>query len=141
MRLIILCFIFSSQFCFAKTRIYGSAINGHGQFVHVLTIDDYITSAETIMFSTSVDENDQFYIELEDTGIREVVIRINNSYAQLYIQNEATYFIEFPEESIDVISYFSGNETEILFFKLLLSKTFPLIKSTAIAWPGPSLPL
>jgi hypothetical protein len=118
MRLIILCFIFSSQFCFAKTKIYGSAINGHGQFVHVLTIDDYITSAETIMFSTSVDENDQFYIELEDAGIREVVIRINNSYAQLYIQNEATYFIEFPEESIDVIPYFSGNETEILFFKL-----------------------
>ena len=118
MRLIFLCFIFFSPSCFSKTKIYGSAINGHGQFVHVLTIDDYITNAETMIYSTAVNENDQFYIELEDAGIRKIVIRINNSYAQLYIQNEATYFIEFPEESIDVIPYFSGNETEILFFRL-----------------------
>jgi len=118
MRLIILCFIFLSHFSSAKTKIYGSVINGHGQFVHVFTIDDYFTNTESIIYSTSVDENDQLYIELDDAGIRKIVIRINNSYAQLYIQNEATYFIEFPEESIDVIPYFSGNETEILFFKL-----------------------
>lgn len=118
MRFIILCFILLSHFGFSKTKIYGSAINGHGQFVHVFTIDDYVTNAETMIYSTSVTENDQFYIELDDKGTRKIVIRINNSYAQLYIQNEATYFIEFPEESIDVIPYFSGNETEILFFRL-----------------------
>jgi len=118
MRLVILCFIFLSHYGFSNTKIYGSAINGYGQFVHVFTIDDYITNAETLIYSTSVIENDQFYIELEDEGTRNIVIRINNSYAKLYIQNEATYFIEFPEESIDVIPYFSGNETEILFFRL-----------------------
>ncbi len=113
-----ICFLFFNCYCFGKTKIYGSAINSYGQFVHVFTIDDFISNAETHVHTTSVDKNERFYIELEDMGIRKIVIRINNAYAQLYVQDGADYYIEFPEESFDNMTFFSGNETEILFFNL-----------------------
>ena len=118
MRFIFLFFLLYSQLGLSNTRIFGSAKNANSQFVYVYTIDDYLTNSESLIYSTSVNEKGLFIIDIEDIGIRKIVIRIKNSFSQLFIQDGATYYIEFPEESIDVIRYFSGSETEILFFNL-----------------------
>ena len=118
MRLLFLFFIFCSHLAFSNTKIYGSAANSDNQYVYVFAIDDYLTYSESLIYSTSVNEKGLFMIELKDLGICKIVIRIKNSYAHVYIQDSTTYYIEFPEESIDVINYFSGSETEILFFNL-----------------------
>ena len=103
----------------SNTKIFGSAPNAINQYVYVSGIEDYLTNTESIIYTTSVNEKGQFLIELSNSDIEEVVIRIKNSYAHLYVQNDTEYFIEFPEESIDAINYFSGSETEILFFNLI----------------------
>ena len=118
MRILLFLFITSSHLILASTKIYGSTPTESNQFVFVFAIEDFLTGAESIIHTTTVNEKGQFLIELEDQGIRKIVIRIKNSYTQLYIQNNSTYYIEFPEESIDVINYFTGSETEILFFNL-----------------------
>ncbi|MDO7614793.1 MAG: hypothetical protein MUQ75_11170 [Crocinitomicaceae bacterium] len=102
----------------SKTKILGSALNASNQYVYVSEIVDYITNSESIIYTTTVNERGQFMIDIEDLGIRKIVIRIKNSFAELYVQNNTTYYVEFPQESIDVINYFSGSETEMLFFNL-----------------------
>lgn len=118
MRLIVFIFLLSSNFVLSKTKIFGSALNANNQYVYVSEIEDYITNSESIIYTTTVNDRGQFMIELEDIGIRKIVIRIKNSFAKLYVQNNTTYYLEFPQESIDAINYFSGSETEILFFNL-----------------------
>lgn len=118
MRILLLLFLSLSISGMSNTKIFGSAPNAINQYVYVSGIEDYITNTESIIYTTSVNENGQFLIELNNSDIEEVVIRIKNSYAHLYVQNDTEYFIEFPEESIDAINYFSGSETEILFFNL-----------------------
>ena len=118
MRHILILFLIYSQYSQSNTIIYGTAFGYKNAYVHVSVIDDYLTNTETELHQTTVDSDGRFLLELDNIGIREIVIRINNSYAQLFIQNDATYYIQFPDESIDVIEYFSGSETEILFFDL-----------------------
>lgn len=118
MRLIVFIFLCSTNMVLSNTKIVGAALNASNQYVYVSEIEDYITNSESIIYTTTVNERGQFVIDLEDIGLRKIVIRIKNSFAELYIQNNTTYYIEFPQESIDVINYFSGSETEILFFNL-----------------------
>ena len=118
MRILLFLFLSCSLSGMSNTKIFGSIQNASNQYVYVFGIEDYITNTESIIFTTTVNEQGQFMIELENPDIRKIVIRIKNSYAHLYLQDETTYYIEFPEESIDVINYFSGSETEILFFNL-----------------------
>ena len=118
MRLIVFIFLCCTNFAFSNTKILGSALDANNQYVYVSEIEDYITNSESIIYTTTVNERGQFMIDLEDVGIRKIVIRIKNSFAELYVQNNTTYYLEFPQESIDVINYFSGSETEILFFNL-----------------------
>ena len=118
MRILLLLFLSLSISGMSNTKIFGSAPNATNQYVYVSEIEDYLTNTESIIYTTSVNEKGQFLIELNNSDIEEVVIRIKNSYAHLYVQNDTKYFIEFPEESIDAINYFSGSETEILFFNL-----------------------
>mgnify|MGYP000515752670 CR=1 FL=1 len=118
MRLIVFIFLCSTNMVLSNTKIVGAALKASNQYVYVSEIEDYITNSESIIYTTTVNERGQFVIDLEDIGLRKIVIRIKNSFAELYIQNNTTYYIEFPQESIDVINYFSGSETEILFFNL-----------------------
>ena len=118
MRYVLILFLLCSQYGFGKITIYGNATGGENANVYVSLIDDYLTQSESLIYNTITNSEGQFVIELEDLGIRKIVIRIQNSYSKLYVQNDATYFVEFPEQSIDIIPYFSGSETEILFFNL-----------------------
>jgi len=118
MRIIVFIFLFTTNFAMSNTKILGSALNASNQYVYVSEIVDYITNSESIIYTTTVNERGQFMIDIEDLGIRKIVIRIKNSFAELYVQNNTTYYVEFPQESIDVINYFSGSETEMLFFNL-----------------------
>ena len=118
MRYILILFLLCSLYIKGNTTIYGTAFGSKNSYVYASLVDDYLTNAETLVYNTVVNSEGRFVIELENLGMRKIVIRINNSYAKLYIQNDATYIVDFPEETIDVIPYFSGSETEILFFNL-----------------------
>ena len=118
MRYILVLFILCSQYSNGNTIIYGNAPGAQNTYVYVSLIDDYLTNTETLIYSTAVNTEGRFFIDLEDLGMRKIVIRIQNAYSKLYVQNGATYFVEFPEETIDNIPYFSGSETEMLFFNL-----------------------
>ena len=102
MRILLLLFLSLSISGMSNTKIFGSAPNAINQYVYVSGIEDYLTNTESIIYTTSVNENGQFLIELNNSDIEEVVIRIKNSYAHLYVQNDTEYFIEFPEESIEI---------------------------------------
>tara|TARA_Y100001978_G_C23690983_1_gene434751 strand:- start:991 stop:2382 length:1392 start_codon:yes stop_codon:yes gene_type:complete len=118
MRHLLILFLLWGQYSKGNTTIYGTASGAKNAYVYVSLVEDYLTNTETLIYNTVVNSEGRFVIELEDLGIRKIVIRIQNSYSKLYIQNGATYFVEFPGENIDIIPYFSGSETEILFFNL-----------------------
>jgi hypothetical protein len=118
MRYLFILFLVWGQYSRGNTTIYGTAFGAKNAYVYVSLVDDYLTNTETLIYNTVVNREGRFVIELEDLEIRKIVVRIKNSYSKLYVQNDATYFVDFPEENIDMIPYFSGSETEILFFNL-----------------------
>ena len=60
----------------------------------------------------------RFYFNVDHHQTKRYVIRINNTFTELYLQPDSEYKIIIPSESIEVIPYFSGREIELLFIDL-----------------------
>ena len=100
------------------TKIIGSAEGHSEEWVHLYEIDEFVTKSETFVQRCKTTQNNEFFFEIENKAIKRYIIRINDSYTELYIQPNSSYQIIIPKESIEVIPYFSGKEIELLFLEL-----------------------
>ena len=102
----------------STTKIFGTATNSVGEWIYIYEIEEFVTKSERYIEKFKTTEKNRFYFEIEHKEVKRYVIRLNNSYSELYLQPNGTYKIVFPEESVEVIPYFSGRETELLFLDL-----------------------
>lgn len=103
---------------FSTTQIFGTALNSVGEWVYLYEIEEFVTNAEKYVQKFKTTEKNRFYFELEHQEVKRYMIRINNSYSEIYLEPNGVYKIIFPEESVEVIPYFSGREIELLFLTL-----------------------
>ena len=61
-----------------------------------------------------MNEKGQFLIELNNSDIEELSLELRTPM-RIYMFNDTKYFIEFPEESIDAINYFSEVKQKFCF--------------------------
>ena len=102
----------------STTKIFGTATNSVGEWIYIYEIEEFVTKSERYIEKFKTTEKNRFYFEIEHKEVKRYIIRLNNSYSELYLQPNGTYKIVFPEESVEVIPYFSGRETELLFLDL-----------------------
>ncbi len=102
----------------STTQIFGSAQNSIGEWIYLYEIEEFFTKSERYVQKFKTTEKNRFYFEVENKEVKRYVIRLNNSYSELYLEPNGTYKIVFPEESVEVIPYFSGREMELLFLEL-----------------------
>lgn len=102
----------------STTQIFGSAQNSIGEWIYLYEIEEFFTKSERYVQKFKTTEKNRFYFEVENKEVKRYVIRLNNSYSELYLEPNGTYRIVFPEESVEVIPYFSGREMELLFLEL-----------------------
>lgn len=103
---------------FSTTQIFGTALNSVGEWVYLYEIEEFVTNAEKYVQKFKTTEKNRFYFEVEHQEVKRYMIRINNSYSEIYLEPNGVYKIILPEESIEVIPYFSGREIELLFLDL-----------------------
>ncbi len=102
----------------STTKIFGTATNSVGEWIYIYEIEEFVTKSERYIEKFKTTDKNRFYFEIEHKEVKRYIIRLNNSYSELYLQPNGTYRIVFPEESVEVIPYFSGRETELLFLDL-----------------------
>ena len=102
----------------STTKIFGTASNSVGEWIYIYEIEEFVTKSERYIEKFKTTEKNRFYFEIEHHEVKRYVIRLHNSYSELYLQPNGTYKIIFPEESVEVIPYFSGREMELLFLEL-----------------------
>ena len=99
----------------SATQIFGTTQNSTGEWIYLYEIEEFFTKSERYVQKFKITEKNRFYFEVENQEVKRYVIRLNNSYSELYLEPNGTYKIVFPEESVEVIPYFSGREMELLF--------------------------
>ena len=118
MKFIISVLLFIPLLGLAKTQIFGTATNSVGEWVYLYEIEEFMTKTERFVQKFKTTEKNRFYFEVEQNEIKRYIIRLNNAYSELYLEPNGSYKIIFPEESVEVIPYFSGKEMELLFLEL-----------------------
>ena len=118
MKFLISVLLFIPLLGLAKTQIFGTATNSVGEWVYLYEIEEFMTKTERFVQKFKTTEKNRFYFELEQKEIKRYIIRLNNAYSELYLEPNGSYKIIFPEESVEVIPYFSGKEMELLFLEL-----------------------
>ena len=102
----------------STTQIFGTAQNSIGDWIYLYELEEFFTKSERYVQKFQTTENNRFYFEIEQKEVKRYIIRLNNSYSELYLEPNGRYKIVFPEESVEVIPYFSGREMELLFLEL-----------------------
>ncbi len=110
--------LISPLWSLSTTQIFGTAQNSVGEWIYLYEIEDFFTKSESYVQKFQTTEKNRFYFEIEQEEIKRYVIRLNNAYSELYLEPNGSYKIVFPEESVEVIPYFSGREMELLFLEL-----------------------
>ena len=118
MKFLISVLLFIPLLGLAKTQIFGTATNSVGEWVYLYEIEEFMTKTERFVQKFKTTEKNRFYFEVEQNEIKRYIIRLNNAYSELYLEPNGSYKIIFPEESVEVIPYFSGKEMELLFLEL-----------------------
>ena len=118
MKFLISVLLFIPLLGLAKTQIFGTATNSVGEWVYLYEIEEFMTKTERFVQKFKTTEKNRFYFEVEQKEIKRYIIRLNNGYSELYLEPNGSYKIIFPEESVEVIPYFSGKEMELLFLEL-----------------------
>lgn len=118
-RIIILFTLFlQCTWVYSNTEIFGSVEKSKSEWVYLYEIDDFLTRSETLVQKFKTNSQGRFYFNLDHHQTKRYVIRINNTFTELYLQPDSEYKIIIPSESIEVIPYFSGREIELLFIDL-----------------------
>ena len=102
----------------STTQIFGTATNSVGEWIYLYEIEEFVTKTEHFVQKFKTTEKNRFYFEVEHKEVKRYSIRLNNAYSELYLEPDGSYKIIFPEESVEVIPYFSGKEVELLFLEL-----------------------
>ena len=103
---------------FTQVIIQGSAIGYEKKKIALYKIDDYISNHETLIQEGLIDERGYFKISAQIPSIEKYIIRVQNSYAYLYLQKNSTYTIEIPKnEDFNKVSL-NKKEVEITLFDL-----------------------
>lgn len=118
MKILISIFLLAPFWCASLTQIMGKTESSEGEWIHLFEIDEFATRNETAIQKVKITNDNQFYFEINNKVIKKYVIRLNNTYTELFIQPNTAYNIVIPQESIEVIPYFSGKEIELLFLDL-----------------------
>ena len=118
MKFLVSVLLFIPLWSLSKTQIFGTAQNSVGEWIYLYEIEEFFTKSERYIQKFQTTEKNRFYFEIEQEEVKRYVIRINNSYSELYLEPNGSYKIVFPEESVEVIPYFSGREMELLFLEL-----------------------
>ncbi|MEJ6589156.1 MAG: hypothetical protein QNL43_05080 [Crocinitomicaceae bacterium] len=111
-------FFLTPFWCASLTQIMGKTVGSEGEWIHIYEIDEFATRNETALQKFKITSDNQFYFEINNKVIKKYVIRLSNVYTELFLQPNSAYNIFIPQETIDVIPYFSGKETELLFLDL-----------------------
>ena len=118
MKFLVSVLLFIPLWSLSTTQIFGTAQNSVGEWIYLYEIEEFFTKSERYVQKFQTTEKNRFYFEIEQKEVKRYVIRLNNSYSELYLEPNGSYKIVFPEESVEVIPYFSGREMELLFLEL-----------------------
>ena len=118
MKFLVSVLLFIPLWSLSTTQIFGTAQNSVGEWIYLYEIEEFFTKSERYVQKFQTTEKNRFYFEIEQKEVKRYVIRLNNSYSELYLEPNGNYKIVFPEESVEVIPYFSGREMELLFLEL-----------------------
>lgn len=118
MKFLVSVLLFIPLWSLSKTQIFGTAQNSVGEWIYLYEIEEFFTKSERYVQKFQTTEKNRFYFEIEQKEVKRYVIRLNNSYSEIYLEPNGIYKIVFPEESVEVIPYFSGREMELLFLEL-----------------------
>ena len=106
-RIIILFTLFlQCTWVYSNTEIFGSVEKSKSEWVYLYEIDDFLTRSETLVQKFKTNSQGRFYFNVDHHQTKRYVIRINNTFTELYLQPDSEYKIIIPSESIEVIPYF-----------------------------------
>lgn len=110
--------VLASFFSYANpTSIKGKVINGSGLAIRLSAYSDYITFTEELLNVYEISENEQFELNFEIDGIREVFIQIGNQRSSFFAEEGKTYQVQI--DNVDLQPKSALNKQMPLHFKWL----------------------
>jgi len=119
---IILCF-FLVRGSIAQMQVKGIASQYPHSKITLSSISDFISNKEILLASDTINEKGYFNLTISAANIKNAglesiqkyILRVNNSFSYLYLENRKYYTVEFPDP--DYLSS-NNNEVELTFFDL-----------------------
>ncbi len=107
----------------AQMQVKGIAAEYAKSKITLSSISDFISNKETQLASDTINEKGYFNLivsaaQIKNLGLESIqkyILRINNSYSYLYLENRKYYIVEFPAPEYQAST---NNEVELTFFDL-----------------------
>lgn len=122
-KLLLILSTFLESASLAQMQVKGIAPEYSNSKITLSSISDFISNKENQLASDTIDEKGYFNLTVSAANINKAalesiqkyILRVNNSYAYLYIENRKYYTVEFP---LPEYIASSNNEVELTFFDL-----------------------